>query len=101
MLLSETGESAVFQRWVGNSFFAHAYGKRPREELYDSKADPDQMKNVAGDPAHAKTVKKLREQLMAELKSTSDPRLVDGGKFFETPPMAGPFVGKKGQKRKK
>ena len=58
------------------------------------------MKNVAGDPAHAKTVKKLREQLMAELKSTSDPRLVDGEKFFETPPMAGPFVGKKGQKKR-
>ena len=59
------------------------------------------MKNLAGDPAHAKTVKKSREQLMAELKSTSDPRIVDGGKFFETPPMAGPFVGKKGQKKKK
>lgn len=82
-------------------FYDHAYGKRPREELYDSKADPDQMKNLAGDPAHAKTVKKLREQLMAELKSTNDPRLVDGGKFFETPPMAGPFVGKKGQEKKK
>ncbi len=100
-MLSETGEPAVFQRRVRNSFFSHAYGKRPREELYDSKADPDQMKNLAGDPAHAKTVKKLREQLMAELKSTNDPRLVDGGKFFETPPMASPLVGKKGQGKKK
>lgn len=59
------------------------------------------MKNLAGDPVHAKTVKKSREQLMAELKLTNDPRLVDGGKFFETPPMAGPLVGEKGQGKKK
>ena len=28
-------------------------------------------------------------------------RFVDGGKFFETPPMAAPLVGKKGQGKKK
>ena len=76
-------------------FYDHAYGKRPREELYDLNADPNQMKNLAGDPAQATTVKKLRNQLMSELKSTNDPRLIDDGKFFETPPMAGPLGGKK------
>ena len=35
-------------------YFDAYYGKRPREELYDLKVDPDQMKNVALDPAYAK-----------------------------------------------
>ncbi len=75
-------------------FFDHAYGKRPREELYDIRKDPDQMKNVAGDPAYAETVKKLRARLMKYLRETNDPRLVDNGKFFETPPMSGPLGSK-------
>ena len=72
-------------------FFEHAYGKRPREELYDMKKDPDQMKNLAQDPAYAKTVKKLRSRLMNYLSDHNDPRLVEGGKFFETSPMTDAF----------
>ncbi len=73
------------------STFDHAYGKRPREELFDLKKDPHQMRNVATDPAYASVVAKLRKQLMEELERTGDPRLVDDGAFFETPPMAGPI----------
>ena len=40
-------------RW--KPYFERAYGKRPREELYDLKSDPDQVKNVAADPAYAGT----------------------------------------------
>jgi hypothetical protein len=75
-------------RW--RPLFAHAYGKRPREELFDLKKDPDQMTNVAADSAYADVVAELRGRLMAELARSGDPRLVDDGKFFETPPMAGP-----------
>jgi arylsulfatase A-like enzyme len=70
--------------------FAAVYGKRPREELFDLKADPDQMKNVAADEKYAKTRADLEARLMKELKETGDPRLVDDGKFYETPPMSGP-----------
>lgn len=73
------------------SYFDHAYGKRPREELFDLKKDPHQMRNVAADPEYATIVADLREQLLVELKRSGDPRLVDDGKFFETPPMAGPL----------
>ncbi len=73
------------------SYFDHAYGKRPREELFDLKKDPHQMKNVAADPQYAKVAADLRKRLLAELKATGDPRLIDDGKFFETPPMAGPI----------
>ncbi len=72
-------------------YFDHAYSKRPREELFDLKKDPHQMKNVAADPEYATVVKDLRGRLMSELKRSNDPRLVDDGKFFETPPLAGPL----------
>jgi hypothetical protein len=84
--------------------FVWVYGKRPREELYDLKADPQQTKNVATDPAQAKTRAALEQQLLAELERTGDPRLIDDGRFFETPPMAGPVseqpAGKKKGQRK-
>ena len=71
--------------------FAHAYGKRPREELYDINKDPDQMKNLAQDPEYLGTVKKLRSRLIKYLGDNGDPRLVDNGKFFETSPMTDGF----------
>ncbi len=73
--------------------FQWVYGKRPREELYDLKKDPHQTKNVASDPSYAAVKKKLEQRLLDELTRTEDPRMVDDGKFFETPPMAGPVVG--------
>jgi N-sulfoglucosamine sulfohydrolase len=80
-------------------FYDHAYGKRPREELFDLKKDPHQMNNEAANPAYAAIATRLREKLMTELKTTGDPRLVDNGRFFETAPMAGP-VGAKPRRKK-
>jgi arylsulfatase A-like enzyme len=68
-----------------------AYGKRPRIELYDLRKDRHQVVNVADEPAYAAIRAELEGRLMDELKSTGDPRLVDDGQFFETPPMAGPL----------
>jgi len=36
-----------------------AFAKRPAEELYDLEKDPDQLNNVAGDPAYADVKKRL------------------------------------------
>ena len=77
------------ERW--KAYFDHAYGKRPREELFDLRKDPHQMHNVADDQRYAAVVERMRTQLIAELKRSGDPRLVDDGKFFENPPMAGPL----------
>jgi arylsulfatase A-like enzyme len=77
------------ERW--KPYFDHAYGKRPREELFDLEKDPHQMKNVATDSAYAEVVSELRARLLGELRRTGDPRLIDEGRFFETPPMAGPI----------
>ena len=43
--------------------FQLCFGKRPAEELYDVKADPDQIHNLAGQPAYAANQKKLRADL--------------------------------------
>lgn len=58
-------------------FIAYAWGKRPEEELYSISDDPHQTKNLASEKAYSEILKKLRDQLMAELKSKGDPRLYD------------------------
>lgn len=74
-------------------YYERAFGKRPREELFVNSDDPHQLKNVADDPKYAEVKAALHKQLMEVLETTNDPRLIDGGKFFETPPMAGPVDG--------
>jgi hypothetical protein len=81
--------------------FEAVYGKRPREELYDLKTDPHQMKNVAADARYSAPRAQLERRLMDELKRTGDPRLVDNGKFFETPPMSGPALAEGAPKKGK
>lgn len=71
-------------------WFERAYGLRPRVELYDLKRDPHQMTNVASLPEYAPAAARLEDRLLRELRRTGDPRLIDGGRFFETSPMAGP-----------
>lgn len=61
-----------------NPLFELAFGKRPAEELYDMSKDPDQVNNVAGDPAYAEALKAMSAQLTEHLKATGDPRELGG-----------------------
>lgn len=74
-------------RW--KQHFESFYGKRPREELYDLRSDPHQVRNVAGEAAYAQTRETLERQLFEELRRTGDPRLENDGSYFETPPVGG------------
>lgn len=67
--------------------FDYAFGKRPAEELYDVRTDPDQIKNLASDPAHAETRKRLAEELTKRLTEFRDPRLVEPDCRFEKSPF--------------
>ncbi len=64
------------------------FGKRPAEELYDLRNDPDHMRNVASDPAYAADGAALSKRLMDTLKVTGDPRVQGDGLTFERPPFA-------------
>jgi arylsulfatase A-like enzyme len=55
-------------------FFELATGKRPAEELYDLRRDPDQVTNLAGRSTHRAEQRRLRERLDRWLKETGDPR---------------------------
>jgi len=52
------------------------YLHRPKEELYDLEHDPNELKNVAADPAYAKVLEELRAQLADWRKKTNDPWLI-------------------------
>ncbi|MDR3637590.1 MAG: sulfatase [Isosphaeraceae bacterium] len=45
---------------------------RPREELYDLQADPDEVRNLAADPAHRSTLEELRVRLDHWIDQTGD-----------------------------
>ncbi|MBL9204031.1 MAG: sulfatase [Opitutaceae bacterium] len=51
------------------------YGRRPAEELYDVRADPDQIHNLAADPALLPIRESLWQQLSGYLIQTGDPRM--------------------------
>ena len=70
--------------------FELGFGKRPQEELYDLRSDPDYMNNLATDPAYEKTREQLHGQLMRILIEQKDPRVVENPPRFEFPPYAGP-----------
>lgn len=54
--------------------FALATAKRPAEELYDLRADPQQVRNVADQPQHAAAKAQLRRMLDQWMRTTGDPR---------------------------
>ena len=81
-----------------SALFDKFYGRRPMFELYDLKADPHEMNNVAESPAYAAVRKEMTERLFTILRETGDPRMLEDGKYFETPPLAGPLPNQ-GQKR--
>jgi N-sulfoglucosamine sulfohydrolase len=69
--------------------FELAFGKRPEWELYDNRMDPDQLHNVAADPAYAAVLRQLSKQLSDELAASEDPRSSGQGATFDTYPYYG------------
>jgi N-sulfoglucosamine sulfohydrolase len=72
--------------------YDYAFAKRPEEELFDLKSDPDQIKNVAGDPAHAAAKREMARRLMDTLTEVGDPRVIGDGMTFERPPFTDPNI---------
>jgi arylsulfatase A-like enzyme len=80
-LVGQQGESQW--RW----HYDYAFARRPAEELYDLKNDPDQTRNLASDPAFTRQKRELAERLLKVLTDARDPRVIDEGQTFERPPF--------------
>jgi hypothetical protein len=76
-------------------YIARIFGKRPAEELYDLRRDPDQLTNVAGDPQYAETLTKLRGRVERWMRDTGDPRVDPTYDGFD----AFPYYGKPSKAR--
>ena len=79
------GETPKWQK-----YWDYAFAKRPGEELYDLRKDPDYLMNVADQAEYVTIRQELSDRLMKVLISTNDPRVTGDGKTFEQPPFAGP-----------
>ncbi|QBG47297.1 heparan N-sulfatase [Verrucomicrobia bacterium S94] len=86
-------------------FYEMSFGKRPEEELYQIRKDPNCMNNLAGNPEYDAVRKELRERMEKKLTVQGDPRTLGQGDIFDAFPYAGKQfdyqTGKPVQNRKK
>ncbi len=66
--------------------FALSFDKRPAEELYDLRRDPNQLSNVASDRRHAKAFQSLRADLDRWMRDIADPRAMGSQPLFDSYP---------------
>ena len=71
-------------------YYDYAFAKRPGEELYDLRNDPDQITNVAGDSKYDSTRQEMSARLIEILKAANDPRVTGDGGTFDRPPFSDP-----------
>jgi arylsulfatase A-like enzyme len=59
------------------------WGGKPAEELYDCQNDPDNIHNLAADPAHRATLEKMRAALEKHVIATNDNGFLPEGSALE------------------
>lgn len=83
LLLDRRTDAAI------RKYFELATAKRPAEELFDLKKDPDQLINLASDGAYAKVLERLRADLRTWQRDTHDPRAAEDDDRWDTYPYFG------------
>jgi arylsulfatase A-like enzyme len=74
---------------AGSEFFwAESFGKRPTEELYLKKTDPECRNNLSLHPEHQSAKEALKNQLFDQLRAEGDPRMFGRGNVFDEYPYA-------------
>ena len=59
------------------------WGRKPPEELYDCSADPDNIRNLAADPAHRETLDRMRAALRTHSLAIRDNGFLPEGSALE------------------
>ncbi|MDI3508381.1 MAG: hypothetical protein PWP55_573 [Clostridiales bacterium] len=81
---SPTKALIIKQHTEGNDYYFNlAFGKRPLEELYNIKEDPECMNNLAQKEEYKELKAELWLELKAELEKTGDPRIFGNGDIFD------------------
>ncbi|MEA1950067.1 MAG: sulfatase [Planctomycetota bacterium] len=70
-------------------YYKLACARRPGEELYELRSDPNQQKNVADKPQYAAAKKELRQRLDRWMRETGDPRAKGETDFWDKCPYYG------------
>ncbi len=70
--------------------FELAFEKRPMEQLYDIKSDPECLYDLSANPAYSKIREDLRAKLDHELRKEGDPRMF-GSQIFDSYPRYSPM----------
>ena len=73
---------------TNSEYWTLSFGKRPEEELYNIKNDPECINNLAENPMFKVIKVKLRDKLFTELKRQNDPRMFGKGFIFDEYPYA-------------
>jgi N-sulfoglucosamine sulfohydrolase len=73
-----------------DEYYRMSFGKRPPEELYDIRADPDCVNNLATDLKFAKVKRELQRRMNELLRQEGDPRALGHAEYFDTIQYVGP-----------
>lgn len=73
---------------VNTSYWELCFGKRPAEELYNVRTDPDCIRNLADSTEHKSQLTRMKEQMERELREQGDPRQFDRGYVFDLYPYS-------------
>lgn len=71
-------------KMIGGSYYELSFGKRPPDELYDLRRDPQGVNNIAHDLAYMSTMESMRSRMMKLLVEEEDPRALGNGAIFDT-----------------
>ena len=72
-------------------YYQWSFAKRPAEELYNIKEDPDQLNNIADNLEYDNIKKELSEKLNTLLSASKDPRMTNDGDKFDKYPYRAPY----------
>ena len=73
-----------------DEYYKLSFGKRPAEELYRIKDDPDCMNNLAKNMDLALVKRHLQTKMEELLRAEGDPRMLGNSQFFDTIEYVGP-----------
>jgi uncharacterized sulfatase len=74
-LQAERRLSGTAALWMRNS--------RPAEELYDTEADPHQVRNLSAEPAHAATLQRMRQATSEWMTRIADQGLINEAEMIQ------------------